>query len=107
MLLLCSLKLFFAWLYWIEEDISCKQRAFGFNHIFYSDIPVSDFGPPFKTFRLSRKFSGQSSQSCLTIYILTDRNFRNFWVNVKHSLTFFHVCIVFYRDWLVKIIQSE
>ena len=39
------------------------------KHIFRSEIPVGNFGVPFKTFRKFWKFSDREHQNSLTIYI--------------------------------------
>ena len=56
------------------------------THIFRSDIPVGNFGLPLKTFRLFRKFSGQTNQNSLSIYIPTKIS-GVFLVNGKHSIS--------------------
>ena len=53
----------------VRPAILPRRIANGKN-ISHSDILVGNFGLLFKTFRLVRKFSGRSSQICLTIYIL-------------------------------------
>ena len=42
------------------------------KHIFRSEIPVGNFGLPFKTFRKFWKISGRGHQNSLNIYILTE-----------------------------------
>ena len=42
------------------------------THAFRSHIPVGNFGLPLKTLRLFRKFSGQTNQNSLSIYIPTE-----------------------------------
>ena len=41
------------------------------KRIFHSEIPVENFGLPFKTFRTFWKFSSREHQNSLTIYIPT------------------------------------
>ena len=48
-------------------------------------VQFGNFGLPFKTFRVFRKFSVWSSQNCLTIYFLTEIS-EHFWVNGKQIM---------------------
>ena len=54
-----------------KKGLELLETANG-THIFHSDIPVGNFGLPLKTLRLFQKFSGQSNQNSLFIYIPTE-----------------------------------
>ena len=55
------------------------------KYIFHSHISGRNFGPPFKTFHLLRKFF-RSVERKLSYHLRSDRNFRYFRVNGRQLL---------------------
>ena len=77
------------------------------KHIFFSEIPVGNFGLPFKTFRKFWKFSGREHQNSLTIYIHSNRNFGNFLVSGKQPLSYWVIPFSFHQWQSCHIITSK